>query len=175
MEPRTVDVFVEIPKGSRNKYEWDHESATLRLDRVLYSPMIYPADYGFVLGAWGEDEDPLDAMVMLDEPTFPGCVIEATVIGVFWMTDDNERDTKMICVPKDDPVWASYEDLSELPQHLLREIEHFFEVYKDLEGKETVTEGFGSRDEAVAQLDKDIARFNALNPKPAMPVSLPEG
>ena len=104
-EPKIIDIYVEIPKGSRNKYEWDVETGRFRLDRKLFTAVQYPGDYGFVAEAWGEDGDPLDALVILGDPTFPGCVISARVVGVFYMTDDMGRDTKIITVPSKDPAW----------------------------------------------------------------------
>ncbi len=168
-EHTVVEVFVEIPKGSRNKYEWDHDTGRFRLDRMLFSAVHYPGDYGFVSGAWGEDGDPLDAMVILGEPTFPGCAINCRVVGVFYMTDDEGRDTKIIGVPDSDPRWAHVVELEDVPKHLLDEIGHFFSIYKDLEGKKVEVNGYGSREDAIAELERDMQRYEELDESPIMP------
>jgi inorganic pyrophosphatase len=129
----TLTVVVEIPKGSRNKYEIDHATGTVWLDRMLFTATTYPSDYGFFPDTLGEDGDPLDALVLLDEPTFPGCHMHVRAIGVFWMTDEAGPDAKVLCVPASDPRWAEVSDLDDLRPHLLEEIRHFFEVYKQLE------------------------------------------
>lgn len=164
-----VDIYVEIPKGSRNKYEWDTTTGRMRLDRMLFSAVHYPGDYGFVADAWGEDGDPLDAMVILADPTFPGCVIETRVVGVFYMTDDKGRDTKIIGVPDSDPRWSNVEEIEDVPKQLLNEIQHFFSIYKDLERKNVQVHGFGSRTEALAELAADRERFANLDFTPIMP------
>jgi inorganic pyrophosphatase len=128
-----VTVLVEIPKGSRNKYEIDHETGELFLDRFLFTATQYPADYGFVTGSLGEDGDPLDALVLLDEPTFPGCRIRARPVAVCVMADEKGNDHKVLCVPATDPRWQEVQDVGDVPGHLLAEIRHFFEVYKALE------------------------------------------
>ncbi|HSK90919.1 MAG TPA: inorganic diphosphatase [Euzebyales bacterium] len=169
-EPTIVDIYVEIPKGSRNKYEWDTESGRFRLDRKLFSAVQYPGDYGFVAEAWGEDGDPLDALVILGDPTFPGCVISARVVGVFYMEDDKGRDTKIITVPSKDPQWAYIDELDDVPEHLLAEISHFFSIYKDLEQKAVTVHGYGSREDALAELARDYQRYKELGePRPLMP------
>lgn len=147
--PFTVDVFVEIPRGSRNKYEYDHERNIFRLDRMLFSAVHYPSDYGFIVDTLGEDGDPLDALVLLWEPTFPGCLIEAKPIGVFKMWDEKGGDEKILCVPVNDPHWNHLEKLGDVPPHLLAEITHFFSVYKDLEQKKVGVEGWEDRETAV--------------------------
>ena len=164
-----IEVFVEIPKGSRNKYEFDHHSGKFVLDRMLFSAVHYPGDYGFVPETWAEDGDPLDALVILGEPTFPGCTIRARVVGIFYMTDDKGRDSKIICVPDSDPRWAHVTDLHDVPKHLLDEIGHFFSIYKDLEGKKVQVDGFGTREEAFAEVDRDRERFDELDERPTMP------
>jgi inorganic pyrophosphatase len=145
-----VNVVVEIPKGSRNKYELDHHTGRIKLDRVLYASVHYPADYGFIDNTLAGDGDPLDALVLLEEPTFPGCLIECRPIGVFLMHDEKGEDEKILCVPPADPTWNHVNELEDLPPHLLREIEHFFRTYKDLEGKPTATFGWQGRTEAEA-------------------------
>jgi len=148
-EPGTIEVVVEIPRGSRNKYEMDHLTGRIRLDRRLFSATVYPADYGFVDDTLGEDGDPLDALVILEEPTFPGCIITARPVGVFWMEDDAGPDAKIICVPFGDPRWDHIQDIAELPDYLTSEIEHFFNIYKQLEpGKFTNTRGYEGVDAA---------------------------
>jgi inorganic pyrophosphatase len=127
------EVVVEIPRGSRNKYELDHDSGKIWLDRRLFTAMAYPADYGFIEDTLGEDGDPLDVLVLLDDPTFPGCHLMARAVGVFWMRDDKGPDAKVLAVPAGDPRVASMRDLDDLPPFLLEEIRHFFEAYKELE------------------------------------------
>jgi inorganic pyrophosphatase len=142
------DVTIEIPKGGRNKYEIDHKTGRLRLDRTLFTATQYPADYGFIEGTLGEDGDPLDALVLVGEPTFPGCRIRARVVGVFHMTDEKGPDEKVILVPLRDPAWMRVHDVHDIPSEFRDEIEHFFQVYKDLEAKKTETRGYGNRAEA---------------------------
>lgn len=144
-----VDAFIEIPTGSQNKYEYDEEAGVFRLDRVLYSPMHYPTEYGYIQSSLAEDGDPLDILVLTTFPTFPGCVIRTRVIGVLLMSDDKGNDEKLLGVPVDDPRWDGVHSLEDVPSHLLKEIVHFFEVYKDLENKETKIEGW--KDVATAQ------------------------
>jgi len=142
-------VFVEIPGGSRNKYELDKETGAIVLDRRLFTSMSYPADYGFIEGTLGEDGDPLDALVLVGDPTFPGCRIRARAVGVFHMTDEKGPDEKIICVPLNDPIWSRIHDIHDVDAPFREEIEHFFQVYKDLERKKTETRGFGNRDDAI--------------------------
>lgn len=149
-DPRpTIDVVIEIPRGSRNKYEYDHERHVMRLDRRLFSATVYPADYGFLPDSLGEDGDPLDALVLLDDPTFPGCWVTARPVGVLWMEDEAGPDAKIICVPGSDVRWNHVDQLDELPDHLIREIVHFFDVYKDLEPGKTMTTGGAEGPEAA--------------------------
>jgi inorganic pyrophosphatase len=151
-------VFVEIPSGSRNKYEWDEELGAIALDRRLFTSMSYPADYGFVEGTLAEDGDPLDALVLVGEPTFPGCRIRVRAVGVFHMADEKGPDEKILCVPLNDPSWSPISDIHDVPPQLRNEIEHFFQVYKDLEGKQTVTHGYGNRAEAQRIIEACTAR-----------------
>jgi inorganic pyrophosphatase len=153
-------VFIEIPAGSRNKYEFDEELGGVVLDRRLFTSMSYPADYGFVEGTLGEDGDPLDALVLVADPTFPGCRIRVRPVGVFHMRDEKGPDEKLICVPVGDPVWSSVLDIHDVAPPYRQEIEHFFQVYKDLEEKPTETSGFGNRAEALAVLED--ARVRAV-------------
>ena len=155
----TLDVMVEIPKGSRNKYEYDEELKMIRYDRMIFSSMHYPSDYGFFLNTLGEDGDALDAMVLVSEPTFPGCVIEVKPIGVFYMRDEKGPDAKILCVPMSDPIWNKLNTLDEVNPHMKNEIEHFFQVYKDLEKKKVGIEGWGSREEAIELIHKAQERF----------------
>ena len=160
-----IEVVVEIPKGSRNKYEIDHETGAVWLDRRLFTAMSYPVDYGFVPDTLSEDGDPLDAMVLLEESTFPGCHIRARVLGVFWMTDEAGPDAKILCVPDHDERWDDLNDLSDLHRtHILDEIEHFFETYKALEkGKDTETRGWEGREAALAEVEASRVRFAQLD------------
>ena len=153
--------MVEIPKGSRNKYEIDHESGEIWLDRRLFTAMTYPADYGFVPDTLAGDGDPLDAMVLLDDPTFPGCHVKARVVGVFWMTDEKGPDAKLLCVPANDERWEGLRDLSDLGRtHVLDEIGHFFETYKELEpGKSTNTMGWEGIEAAMLEIEASRARY----------------
>ncbi len=151
-------VFVEIPSGSRNKYEWDEELGGIALDRRLFTSMSYPADYGFVEGTLAEDGDPLDALVLVGEPTFPGCRIRVRAVGVFHMADEKGPDEKLICVPLRDPYWSTIHDIHDVAASLRQEIEHLFQVYKDLENKPTETSGFGNRVDALRILEEARAR-----------------
>ncbi len=155
----SFDVLIEIPKGSRNKYEYDFALKKIRYDRMIFSSMMYPADYGFVPETLALDGDPLDVLVLVTEATFPGCVMEVKPIGVFHMTDEKGPDEKVICVPVSDPIWNKINDLSELNPHLIKEIEHFFKVYKDLEKKKVDVGGWGNADEAYDILNKCINRY----------------
>ena len=157
-EPGTLTVMVEIPKGSRNKYELDHETGQIMLDRMLFTSMQYPADYGFIDGTLGGDGDPLDALVFVGEPTFPGCRIRVRPVGMFLMTDEKGPDEKILCVPLRDPMWSHVEDLRDLNENLLNEIEHFFQVYKQLEGHTVSTEGFEPRTAAMKVIHQAFKR-----------------
>jgi inorganic pyrophosphatase len=132
------DVTIEIPAGSRNKYEVDHHSGRIKLDRRLFTSTRYPSDYGFIDDTLGEDEDPLDALVLLDEPTFPGCLIRCRAIGMFRMKDEKGGDDKVLCVPVDDPRMEHVRDIHHVPEFDRLEIQHFFEVYKELEPGKSV-------------------------------------
>jgi inorganic pyrophosphatase len=152
------DVLIEIPRGSRNKYEVDHESGLIRLDRTLFTSTVYPADYGFVRDTLGEDGDPLDALVLVLEPTFPGCLIRSRPIGMFRMTDEMGPDDKVLCVPASDPRQAYLRDIDDLPQFDQREIEHFFLIYKELEPGKSV-EGASWADRAAAEAEVEASRL----------------
>lgn len=159
MESDPVEVMIEIPKGSRNKYEFDHERHVMVLDRRLFSATSYPGDYGFFPDTLGEDGDPLDALVLVDDPSFPGCLVRARPLGVLYMEDEKGRDAKVICVVAGDPRWEGVSELHELPAAIVAEVEHFFEVYKMLEPhKKTSALGFGGRDAAIREIDEARAR-----------------
>ena len=153
--------FVEIPKGSRNKYEYDAEAKVIKLDRFLFSSMVYPTDYGFIPDTLGQDGDALDAMVCVSEATFPGCVIPVKPIALFKMEDDKGIDDKILCVPLQDPGWNTLEVLDDLPAPLRDEIAHFFSVYKDLEQKRVKVNGWYPREEALAEIDAARERFRS--------------
>jgi len=150
-QPALVCV-VEIPKGTRNKYEYDPQLGGIKFDRLLMSAATYPADYGYLRGTLGQDGDPLDALVCLYEPTFPGCLIPVKPVGLFEMSDEKGVDHKVICVPLEDPYWNQNEELEDLPLLLRQEIEQFFTIYKDLEGGEVQIGGWRSRAEAQQEI-----------------------
>ena len=155
-----LDVVVEIPAGSRNKYEYDHDHHLIRLDRRLSTATTYPTDYGFVPDTLSADGDPLDVLVLLEDPTFPGCVVRVRVLGVFWMHDEAGPDAKLLTVLVDDPIWNEARDIGDIPGHLLDEIEHFFSIYKDLEPtKSTETDGFEGRAAALGELEACRVRY----------------
>jgi inorganic pyrophosphatase len=150
---------IEIPKGSRNKYEYDHETHAIKLDRFLYSSMVYPTDYGFIPDTLGLDTDPLDVMVCVSEPTFPGCVIDVKPIALFKMEDDKGIDDKVLAVPCTDPTWNQLNVLEDLPKQLRDEIAHFFSVYKDLEQKKVSVKGWFSREDAIEEIAAARKRY----------------
>jgi len=151
--------MIEIPAGSQNKYEFDKERGLLRLDRVLYSPVHYPADYGYIEGTLEQDGDPIDILVLVTNPTVPGCIVDTRLIGVLVMADDKGVDSKLLGVAANDPRWAQVHNLDDVPPHRLREIEHFFRTYKDLEGKETVIKGWFGLDVALEKLRAAEANY----------------
>jgi inorganic pyrophosphatase len=146
MPGEPVTCLVEIPKGSRNKYTWDEELGGIKLDRFLFSSVVYPTDYGFIQGTTSPKGTPLDAMVCVGAPTFPGCVIPVRVIGVFRTKDEAGQDDKLLCVPFGDPNWSHLEQLDDLPAQLRQEIEHFFSIYKIPEGKDVEIQGWEDRE-----------------------------
>ena len=153
------DVTVEIPKGQRNKYELDHATGRIRLDRMLFTSTRYPADYGYIENTLGMDGDPLDALVLLEEPTFPGCLITCRAIGMFRMTDEKGGDDKVLTVPATDPRMAHFQDISDVSEFDRLEIQHFFETYKDLEpGKSVEGAEWVGRDDAEAEILASIER-----------------
>ena len=152
-------MVVEIPRGSRNKYEMDHETGEIHLDRMLFTATRYPADYGFIPETLAEDGDPLDVLVLLDEPTFPGCRIRVRPVGVFLMEDQGAADHKVIAVPSGDPRWEGYLDIDDVPEHFRRELEHFFTVYKELEEKKTAVHGWRGAAEAETIIERARAAY----------------
>jgi inorganic pyrophosphatase len=155
-----IHVVIEIPRGSRNKYEIDHETGRVFLDRRLFTATTYPADYGYIPDTLGEDGDPLDALVLLEDATFPGVWVEARPVGVMWMQDEAGPDAKILCVPPKEFRWKGVEDLRDLPEELLEEIKHFFDVYKALEpGKVSSTAGFEGRKAAWREIEAAQRRY----------------
>jgi inorganic pyrophosphatase len=159
MTGEPVNCLVEIPKGSRNKYVWDEELGAIKLDRFLFSSVVYPTDYGFIPRTQSLKGEPLDAMVCVSEPTFPGCVIPVRVIAVLRTSDEAGQDDKLLCVPYSDPNWSELENLDDLPPQLRSEIEHFFSIYKTPEGKEVEVHGWEDRESAAQLLDEARGRF----------------
>jgi inorganic pyrophosphatase len=155
----TFTAVVEIPKGSRNKYEYDHETKAIKLDRFLFASMVYPTDYGFIPDTLSQDGDALDVMVCVSEPTFPGCVIEVKPIALFRMEDDMGVDDKVLAVPCSDPNWNHLETLDDIAKQLRDEIEHFFSVYKDLEKKAVKVDGWYSREDAIKEITASRERY----------------
>ena len=159
MEKDLFTCIIEIPKGSRNKYEWDHEREALVLDRFLFSSVVYPMDYGFIPDTLGQDGDPLDVVCCVSEATFPGCMIDVKPIALFRMKDDMGIDDKVLCVPLSDPAWNIMEKLEDLPDRLRDEIAHFFSIYKDLEQKTVEVDGWYSREDAIEEIQASRERF----------------
>jgi inorganic pyrophosphatase len=158
------DVVIEIPKGTRNKYEMDHQTGRIRLDRMLFTSTRYPADYGFVEHTLADDGDPLDALVLLEEPTFPGCLISCRAIGMFRMRDERGGDDKILCVPATDPRMSHLHDITDVSEFDLLEIQHFFEVYKALEpGKEVEAARWVGRKAAEDEIDACKRRAGAVD------------
>jgi inorganic pyrophosphatase len=157
--PSELTAFIEIPRGSRNKYELDKSTGLLRLDRILYAAVHYPGDYGFLPRTWGEDGDPLDVLVMTTEPTFPGCLIDVRPVGVFRMSDDKGPDEKILAVPLADPLKQEIQELDDVPRHFLSEVRHFFSIYKDLEGKTVNVVGWDGREAAESLVGAAMDRY----------------
>src|SRR5215212_6098899 len=158
--PEEVTAVVEIPFGSRNKYELDKVTGLMKLDRVLYSAVHYPGDYGFIPRTLHEDGDPLDVLVLVKEQTFSGCMIDVRPIGVLRMLDRGEPDDKILGVPLHDPAHEEYFDIADIPQHTLKEIEYFFSTYKDLEGKRVQVVGWEKHVAAIRIIQESIARYD---------------
>jgi inorganic pyrophosphatase len=161
--------IIEIPKGGRNKYEYDEELGGIKFDRLLASAATYPADYGYLRDTLGQDGDPLDALVCLHEPTFPGCLIPVKPLGMFKMRDEKGVDDKIICVPLNDPYWNENDELDDLPILLRHEIEQFFSIYKDLEGEQVEIDGWRSRGEAATEIAIARERFRGKSEGAAGP------
>lgn len=160
MAEEIVEVFVEIPKGSRNKYEYDEKIGMIRLDRRLFSATVYPGDYGFVLDTYADDDDPLDALILVEDPTFPGCLVRARPLGMFVMEDEKGRDVKVVCVQEDEPIYKDISDINDLPGVVLDEIKHFFNVYKTLEPDKRITDlGYEGKEGALAEIEMARAAF----------------
>lgn len=162
-KPEEFTAIIEIPKLSRIKYELDKETGQIKVDRVLYSPMHYPANYGFAPQTLWDDGDPLDVLVLSHEPFVPGCLIDVRPIGVMDMTDDGESDAKVLAVPKKDPRFNSIEDIKNLEPHILEEIQHFFKVYKDLQKKEVRVGEWKGRDGAIKTITHALAQYKNQN------------
>lgn len=160
--PKSINVIVEIPKGRRCKFEVDKTTGLFKLDRYLYSSAMYPGDYGFIPQTLAEDGDPLDALVMVNEPTFTGCLIEARPLGLFKMTDNGLNDYKVLAVPSKDPIFSEYDDLWRVPPHFLREVEHFFNTYKQLEGTAVEPMGWDTADRARKEIVECIDRYQQV-------------
>jgi len=162
--PHCVYCIVEIPKGSRNKYEYSKKAGVIKLDRVLYSPMHYPSDYGLIPQTYAEDGDPLDILVMVNEPTFAGCVIEARPVAIFHMLDRDEVDEKILAVPSTDPLFDEYLDIENVPKHFLTEVAHFFQTYKQLQGIEVTPKGWEDAEVARQAILNAIQRYKDTFP-----------
>jgi inorganic pyrophosphatase len=160
MPDTTLDVIIEIPAGSRNKYEYDHASHVIRLDRVLHSSVHYPSDYGFIPDTLSKDGDPLDVLVLVIDPTFPGCHVPARPVGLLRMHDEKGEDEKVLAVPVGDPRFEEIDSLEDVPAHWLREIENFFATYKLLEDKETDLYGWEGRDKALETIEDSRNRYS---------------
>src|SRR5690348_2207052 len=157
--PEVVNAIVEIPTGSRIKYEIDHETGLVHVDRVLFSPFHYPAEYGFIPGTLAPDGDPCDVLVLINGATYPGVVIRARPVGILKMHDDKGQDDKVLCVAADDPNYQHVNELTDLPPHFMKEVEHFFLTYKDLEEKDVHTDGWDGREAACAFVQQCVAAF----------------
>ncbi len=152
--PEVVRAIIEIPKNSANKYEYDGELNIFRLDRALYSPMHYPGDYGFIPGTLADDGDPLDVLTLVDEPSFTGCLMEVRPVGVLYMVDEKENDQKLLAVPNKNPRFDSIHTMDQVFPHVRREIEHFFSIYKELQGGNTTIKGWGGPPETRKLITK---------------------
>lgn len=163
--PDEFDAFIEIPKGSKNKYELDKETGLLRLDRILYTSTHYPHNYGFIPRTLADDHDPLDVLVIMSESVIPGCLVRAKPIGMVEMIDQGYRDVKIIAVCPHDPFYKDINDISELPRHITDEIQYFFETYKVLEGKQTIVPGSAGKEAARAEIENNIAAYRKAFPE----------
>lgn len=159
IKPESFYTYIEIPKGSKNKYELDKESGILLLDRVLGTSVQYPANYGFIPKTLAEDSDAVDVLVLCQETIPAGCLVKTKPIGVMIMNDGGSLDEKIIAVAEKDMVYSSYDDLKELPEHIIMEIKHFFDVYKAFEDKETKIEGFKGKEDAMESIKHGVERY----------------
>jgi inorganic pyrophosphatase len=157
--PEVVRSIIEIPAHSANKYEYDGKLGVFRMDRALYSPMHYPGDYGFIPGTLADDNDPLDVLVLVQQPSFPGCMIEVRPVGVLNMVDNDERDQKVLAVPTKNPRYDQIHTMDQIFTHVMKEIEYFFSIYKELEGKRTRMNGWGGPSEARKAISESRARY----------------
>ena len=155
-----LDVLIEIPQGTRSKYEYDFELKRMRFDRMVHTSMVYPVNYGFVPETLALDGDPLDVLVLSKDPLLSGCVVAVKPVGVLKMSDEKGADEKLLCVPVKDPFWNKVTSLKDITDQRLNEIEHFFKAYKDLENKEVIVEGWLDVDEAVAFYEQSVERYN---------------
>lgn len=171
--PELCNAIIEIPRGERNKYELDKELGLFRLDRLLYSAVHYPGDYGFIPRTLAQDDDPLDVLVMVTAPTFTGCLIQVRPLGVFEMRDEKKLDEKILAVPLRDPLYDEYGDLPDVPPHFLKEVEHFFAIYKDLEGSRIEVIGWYDRARALQLVRDACARYEREVAPHAVGVSPP--
>jgi inorganic pyrophosphatase len=157
--PEIINVIVEVPKGTRNKYEYSKTNGVIKLDRVLYSPLHYPGDYGFIPQTYFEDDDPMDVLVMMNAPTFSGCLIEARPVGMFKMIDGGETDYKVLAVPATDPAFDGISVLEDVPAHFPREVQHFFMVYKQLQGADVSNEGWVNVEDTRKAIQDAMAAY----------------
>lgn len=158
-KPEELNVIIEIPKGSQNKYEFDKETGLFKLDRVLFSPLHYPGDYGFIPKTLCEDGDPLDALILINFPTYPGMLIKARPIGLMKMNDGGEEDDKLLCVPVDDVRFEGIQDIKDVHKSVLNEIAHFFQVYKELEKKKVEVKGWFDKAEAMKVIEESLKLY----------------
>jgi inorganic pyrophosphatase len=172
LSPEQINVVVEIPQGSRNKYEYDKNLNIFRLDRALHSPIYYPGDYGFVPQTLAEDDDPLDVLILVVQPTFPGCLVVARPIGLLKMTDEGKPDDKILAVPVGEPAYNGVHTQMQIPPHTLRMISHFFETYKLLEGKQTSTQGWQDAAAARRSVMESAERFREAHATVVTPAAL---
>lgn len=160
MKKDVVEALIEIPMGSQNKYEVIKESGRIKLDRVLYAPIFYPAEYGYIENTLAGDGDPIDILVFTSYPTFPGCLMDARIIGMLDMVDCGKPDVKLIAVCQDDPRYSHVKSFDDFSPHILIEVEHFFATYKTLQGNVTEVKGWKGYDEAMAELDQAYKNYN---------------
>ena len=159
-EAATLHCLIEIPRGSRNKYEWDADLQAIKLNRFLFSSVVYPTDYGFITDTLGPKGEALDALVCVSAATFPGCLIAVRAVAVLRMTDEEGQSDKLVCVPSNDPDWDEVQGLDDMPSQLRTEIQHFYSMYKQPEGKEVDVHGWEDRDVALKAVDAGLKRYN---------------